>query len=88
MQLNRNVLRAIEYVGSQKELAAKIGVTAPMVTFMKTGRQPVPLNLALRIEQATRGAVTAVELRPDLAGLLREPATRFPEVPQAMEITT
>lgn len=41
---------------------------------LETGRQKWPLELALKVEAITAGQVTAAQLRPDLAPLLRSPA--------------
>ena len=56
--------KAISIVGSHK-LAKKVGVKPPTVySWLRTGRAPAERCIA--IEQATGGAVTRYELRPDV----------------------
>lgn len=57
--------RAITLAGSQAKLAEACGVKQQSIWQAKeTGR--CSAELALQIEQATAGKVTAAELRPDL----------------------
>lgn len=46
-------------------LAEKLGVSPVRVSHWRTGFRPVPLKFLTAIEQATDGAVTRQELRPD-----------------------
>lgn len=55
--------RAIQVVGSQDKLAAKLNVTKQAIT---KWRRRVPAERVLGIEAATGGAVTRHDLRPDL----------------------
>jgi DNA-binding transcriptional regulator YdaS (Cro superfamily) len=56
---------AIELLGSQTKLADAIGYTQTAVHFaFKSGRPSV--MMAVLIERATGGRVTAAELRPDI----------------------
>lgn len=61
----RNKLRADFF-------AAEIQVTGSMVTFLRNGRRRPSVDLAQRIEKATKGQVTAVEL----LGLATMPAAK------------
>lgn len=45
--------------------AEKIGVSPAFVSHWRTGFRPVPVERCAAIEQATDGAVTRQELRPD-----------------------
>lgn len=62
------IKRAIECVGSQTALAQHIGVTPQFVCQLANGTRPIPAALVRKIEQATAGAVTCHELRPDIFG--------------------
>lgn len=46
-------------------LAARIGVTPAFISQWRSGYRPVPIHLAVRIEQMTQGGVTRRDLRPD-----------------------
>ena len=59
--------RAIETVGSQAALAKACGVAPALVYQWLRGLRQVPTERCPAIEQATGGAVTCEELRPDLA---------------------
>lgn len=57
--------KAIETVGTQSELARKIGVFPQQVQkWFSTGL--IPPNRVLAVEKATNGQVTRYELRPDI----------------------
>ncbi|MDH3232223.1 MAG: helix-turn-helix domain-containing protein [Alphaproteobacteria bacterium] len=59
--------RAITVVGSQSELARKIGSTQQMVSFwLKKSKSGTPAQFCLAIEKATGGEVTCHDLRPDV----------------------
>lgn len=60
--------------GGQAELARQIGVAHTFLYQMIRGIRPVPSQLCRKIELATYGAVTAAELRPDLAAIFGPPA--------------
>ena len=62
---NKPVLKACEIAGSQAALAVLIGVTPQTVNQWITRVRPVPPTQCFPIEQATNGAVTRQELRPD-----------------------
>lgn len=61
------IKKAIEVVGSQKKLAAQLGIKQPTVSQWLRGERPVPAPRCPAIEQATDGAVRCEELRPDVA---------------------
>ena len=58
--------RAKEILRKQSVLAEVVGVTQPSVAYMLRSGKKVPAEWCLKIEQATKGAVTCHELRPDL----------------------
>lgn len=61
----RNELeRVTEYFGTQAAAAAALGVTA--MAFSQWKRRGVPVEVAIRIEQATSGAISKSALRPDI----------------------
>ena len=51
--------------GRAAKLAAAIGVTPVMVSQWASSVKPVPAERCVSIEQATAGAVTRKDLRPD-----------------------
>lgn len=59
--------RAIAYFGSQQALAATLGIRSPSISEWRV-RNKVPAERCLAIEQATNGAVTRYELRPEVFG--------------------
>jgi len=62
------IQRAVEIVGTQTELARRIGATQGQVSHWVVGFKPVPPNRCIPIEKATEGQVTRYELRPDIFG--------------------
>lgn len=61
--------RAIDHFGGAAPMAQKAGISKAAIYFWLAGR-PVSPSFAVKIEQATGGAVTRAELRPDLFGEL------------------
>jgi len=66
-QQDKNVLRAIQYCGSQKKLAARMGCAQQQVSKLLNDQRAMTFEWALRIEDATDGHVGADELLPPLA---------------------
>lgn len=58
----------VEVLGSQAELARQLGIKPPTVSQWFTEKRPVPPRFCIPIEQATSGAVTRYDLRPDVFG--------------------
>lgn len=58
--------KAVELLGSQAELARKIGKKQAHIWNWLHRDRKVPADMAMRIEEATAGKVTRHELRPDL----------------------
>lgn len=56
---------AAQRVGSQAELARRLGVTRQAVSQWLWPGRAVPIEHCLAIEQVTEGAVTRRDLRPD-----------------------
>ncbi len=65
---NDLIATAVAAVGSQTELAHRIGCSQVFVHQMLRGRRAVSARLCLPIERATGGAVTRYDLRPDIFG--------------------
>lgn len=61
------IKQACAIVGSQAELARRVGVRPQMITNWMDGKR-VTAERAVAIEKATGGKVTRQELRPDLFG--------------------
>lgn len=60
------LLRAIDLVGSQTELADMLGVRQQTISYWIYHSQQVPPKHVLKIEKATKGNVTRSQLRPDI----------------------
>ena len=65
---NALIIAAVAAVGSQTELARRIGCSQVFVHQMQHGTRKVSPRLCLPIERATGGAVTRYDLRPDIFG--------------------
>jgi DNA-binding transcriptional regulator YdaS (Cro superfamily) len=63
--IDMNLTTYLEQTRSSTALAKAIGVSPVMVSLWKTGARPVPIERCVAIEQATGGAVTRRDLRPD-----------------------
>lgn len=59
------IIKASNNVGGQNVLAHLLGVSCPTVSQWASGVRPTPVNRCVAIEQATAGAVTRKDLRPD-----------------------
>lgn len=71
--MNGLVQRAVDIAGGQTQLARLIGVKQGHVwKWLRMKR--IPAERAIQIEVATNGAVTARELRPDLAAIFAPPS--------------
>ena len=70
--MNQLVERAAAIVGSQVELASRLGVSVQAVNQVVNGVRPLPARWAIPIEKATEGAVTRYELCPDVFGAPEE----------------
>lgn len=58
--------KAVELLGSQAELARKIGKKQAHIWNWLHRDRRVPADMAMKIEHATDGQVTRHDLRPDL----------------------
>jgi len=66
---------------SNAELAASLRAPAALVSQWRTKARPVPIDRCVPIEQATRGAVTRIDLRPtDWWQIWPELAERHPDL--------
>ncbi|MFB0692988.1 transcriptional regulator [Agrobacterium pusense] len=61
-----HIRRAIEVVGSQEKLAEKAGCSQQQISWLLTRAKKISAEHAVCFEQATDGAVTRSDLRPDL----------------------
>lgn len=60
-------MKLIDYLnerGSQRTLAAKLGITPVLISQWARAQRPVPADRCVEIEVATAGAVTRKDLRP------------------------
>ena len=71
------IKQAVKAVGGQQsELAKRISVSPQIVNQWVTGKRPVPAHHCIAIEEATGGAVTRYDLRPDVFGAVKPTARR------------
>lgn len=66
--MDKTINAACEAAGGASALAHKLGIAAPTVYQWLSGKRPIPPAQCLPIEQATGGAVTRYDLRPDIFG--------------------
>jgi DNA-binding transcriptional regulator YdaS (Cro superfamily) len=59
------LLRAIELIGSQAELARRLGVRPQLISQWTKGKRPLPPTRAAQIEELTGGHVTRADLLPN-----------------------
>jgi len=59
------VQTAVEILGSQAALAARLNVKQPTISEWSRGDRPVPLERCVEIETATNGGVRRWHLRPN-----------------------
>ena len=60
------ISKAIGIFGSQSSLANAIGTSQTAVSLFLQGRKRPSAETAMRIEAATKGAIKAEEIRPDV----------------------
>ena len=60
------ISKAIEIVGSQKQLAKAVDLTQAAISQYATGLKRPSAEVAIRIEAATKGRVRVEDIRPDL----------------------
>ena len=65
--------RAVDQLGSQPKLAKAMGCSQSKISWLLTTADEISADDAMAIQRATRGAVTAAELRPDLADMMKHP---------------
>ena len=59
------VRRAIDDAGSQARLAARMGCSQQQIAYLLKARS-ISAEMALKLEEATRGKVGKSDLRPDI----------------------
>ena len=62
------IIVAADLFGTQRALADLLDIHPSMISQISTGRRKVPAYICRKIEEATKGAVTRYELRPDIFG--------------------
>ncbi|HYN27870.1 MAG TPA: YdaS family helix-turn-helix protein [Burkholderiales bacterium] len=68
--------------GRGVELARELEIDPELVSQWTTGVRDVPLDRCVAIEQATEGAVSCEELRPDKAAYFAYLTNRLPRKPR------
>lgn len=61
-----HIERAVALRGSQAKLAAEIGRSQQYISWLLKEADQVSAEVAMEIQRATDGGVTAAQLRPDL----------------------
>lgn len=60
------ISKAIDCLGSQDQLAKACDLTQAAISQYRTGSKRPSAEVAIRIEEATKGQVKAEDLRPDV----------------------
>jgi DNA-binding transcriptional regulator YdaS (Cro superfamily) len=60
------ITRAIEHFGSQEKLAKALDVSQGAISQYATGNKRPSAEVAIRLEEASGGAIKAEDLRPDV----------------------
>jgi DNA-binding transcriptional regulator YdaS (Cro superfamily) len=60
-----------DLLGGNNEAARRLGISRSFCSQIRLGRRPLPLYVAARVRDATNGAVTVADLRPDIAEMLK-----------------
>ena len=64
---------------SQQQAASELGLRSKgYFSRLESGKDPMPLRMALKIQEWSAGEVTAAELCPESAGLIRQLAAAAP----------
>jgi DNA-binding transcriptional regulator YdaS (Cro superfamily) len=72
MDTKSHLERAVEVFGSQKKLADAVGCSQQHISLLLRGEVKVTGEIAVAIDEATKGDVSRRELRPDLFGASRK----------------
>lgn len=59
------IVKASEFFGGQAGLARALSMSPANINQWMTGKRPVPIERCVAIEQATKGAITRQDLRPN-----------------------
>jgi DNA-binding transcriptional regulator YdaS (Cro superfamily) len=82
MSETQPLTRAIQIVGTLRDLAEQLGVTRAAIWQWRLPNRKVPAEYCPSIERITHGAVTCEELRPDVEwAYLRSPRKRRAAAP-------
>lgn len=73
MKVNKEIIKALKILGSQKKLADVCGLSQPTVWRWANGKAKVTPNCVPLIVKATKGECKAHLLRPDLPNLFPNP---------------
>lgn len=74
MATKSHIERAVELFGSQKKLADAVGCSQQHISLLLRGVVKVTAEMAISIDEATKGDVSRRELRPDVFGVSRKKA--------------
>ena len=66
MSFRDEITRAITILGSQAKLAREMGCSQQNISWLLKEADQISAETAMLVERATRGAVKAGDLRPDL----------------------
>lgn len=68
MTFQSHIQRAVDLAGSQRALAEKAGLSQQAISWLLNEAPQVTAEVAIKIERATDGKVSRIDLRPDLFG--------------------
>lgn len=68
----KELYKAFEFYGSQSALARKVNHTPSSVSLWYCMKVKVPFEVAIKIEKMTKGAVSALALRPDIIKFIKK----------------
>ncbi len=66
--MSKAMRKAVELIGGNVKVARCLGVHPSFISQLATGHRLVPCKYVQIIENATQGAVTRYDLRPDVFG--------------------
>lgn len=64
---------AVQHLGGTNKAALALGIAPSLVVhYVRRCKNPIDINLCARVEKATKGKFTWIDLRPDIKALLKK----------------
>ena len=73
VEWKKHLKRAVSELGSQPKLAKAMGCSQSKISWLLTTADEISADDALAIHRATDGKISASDLRPDLADMVKHP---------------